>query len=181
VQLVCFKIIFVMQIKLIETNRLRGEKIQESHLPFWIKMGSNPTVMETLGGTWNQKKAHQKIQWNCEQWERYGHGQWTFFDKITEEFVGRGGIRRVTVNEQEEVELGYALMPEFWGQGLAVEIGEKTLSIAFNQFNYLSVVCYTLIDNKRSQRVMEKIGFAFEGNIIHANQPHVLYRYQNPN
>jgi [ribosomal protein S5]-alanine N-acetyltransferase len=68
---------------------------------------------------------------------------------------------------------------QFWGQGLAVEIGEKALSIAFNQLNYSSVVCYTLIDNKRSQRVMEKIGFVFEDNIIHANQPHVLYTYQN--
>ena len=146
-----------MQTELIETNRLRGEKIQVSHLPFLVKMGFNPTVMATLGGIWNPETALQKIECNCEQWEKYGHGQWIFFDKITDEFIGRGGIRRVTVNEQEEIELGYALMPKFWGQGLAVEIGEKALSIAFNQFNYFSVVCYTLIDNKRSQRVMEKM------------------------
>ncbi len=27
---------------------------------------------------------------------------------------------------------------------------------------------------------MQKIGFAFEGQIVHAGLPHVLYRYQNP-
>lgn len=94
--------------------------------------------------------------------------------------MGRGGIRKVIVNDKEEVELGYALMPEFWGKSLAVEIGKKSLSIAFDKFCYPSVVCYTLVDNKKSERVMQKIGFAFEGNIIHASSPYVLYRYQNP-
>jgi [ribosomal protein S5]-alanine N-acetyltransferase len=54
-----------------------------------------------------------------------------FFDKMTGTFVGRGGIRKVTLDDREEVELGYSLMPEFWEQGLAAEIGEKAVSIAF--------------------------------------------------
>ena len=171
----------MLQIEQIETRRLRTEKVQPSHLSWWVQIGSNSKVMATLGGTWSEEKAHQKIQWNCEQWECHGHGQWTFFDKTTAEFVGRGGIRKVVVNDRSEVELGYALMPKFWGQGLAVEIAERTLSIAFDRFNYLSVVCYTLIDNNRSQRVMQKLGFSFEENILIADRPHVLYRYHNPN
>ena len=167
----------MIQMDCIETLRLRGERVKKSHLPLWKIMGSNSQVMATMGGIWTQEKARQKIQLNIQHWEQYGHGQWTFFDRVTKKFVGRGGIRKVTVNEKSEVELGYALMPEFWGQGLAVEIGKKSLSIAFNQFQYPSVVCYTLVDNKKSQRVMEKIGFCFESNMIRASQPHVLYRY----
>ena len=170
-----------MQIELIETPRLTGERVQESHLSLWRQIGSNPQVMATLGGIWTLEKASQKIHWNCKQWKLYGHGQWTFCDRATGEFVGRGGIRKVVVNDREEVELGYALMPQFWGRGLAVEIGEKALSIAFDRFNYPSVVCYTLTDNKRSQRVMEKIGFSFEGNVLIADKPHIFYRYLNPN
>lgn len=169
-----------MQVELIETNRLRGERIRESHWKLWLDMGFDAEVMATLGGTWNQEKAQEKIRWNCEQWECNGHGQWMFFNKQTGVFVGRGGIRKVIVNDKEEVELGYALMPEFWGRSLAVEIGKKSLSIAFDNFCYPSVVCYTLVDNKRSQSVMQKIGFVFEGNIIHASSPHVLYRFKNP-
>lgn len=169
-----------MQVELIETQRLRGERVCESHWHLWREMGSNSKVMATLGGTWNKEKAENKMKLNLEQWKCYGHGQWIFFDKITGLFAGRGGIRKVIVNENEEIELGYALMPEFWGQGLAAEIGEKALSIAFGQFSYSSVVCYSLVSNKKSERVMQKIGFTFEGNIIQANQPHVLYRYQNP-
>ncbi|WP_051469972.1 GNAT family N-acetyltransferase [Fischerella sp. PCC 9605] len=169
-----------MEVELIETQRLRGERISESHWQLWLNMGSNAEVMATLGGTWNQEKAWEKMKWNCEQWECYRHGQWVFFEKETGTFVGRGGIRRVTVNRNEEVELGYALMPKFWGKGLAVEIGKKILSIAFDQFCYPSMVCYTLVTNQSSERVMQKIGFSFEENIMHAGMPHVLYRYRNP-
>lgn len=168
-----------MQVELIETPRLRGERVRQSHWQIRLNMGSHAEVMATLGGIWSREEAQQKMQWNCEQWERFGHGLWLFFDKSTGKFVGRGGIRKVIVNGNQEVELGYALMPEFWGQGLAAEVGEKALSIAFRQFFYPSVVCFTLATNKRSERVMQKIGFLFEGNIMHAKQPHILYRYQN--
>ena len=169
-----------MQIELIETPRLKGKKIGTKHLNFLLEIGSNPLVMATMEGTWNQDETRKKIESNCQQWQLYGHGQWIFFEKATDSFVGRGGIRKVTVNGKEEVELGYALMPEFWGRELAVEIGKKALSIAFDDFNYPSVVCYTLVNNKRSERVMQKIGFSFEQAITHANYPHVLYRYKNP-
>jgi ribosomal-protein-alanine N-acetyltransferase len=169
-----------MQIELIETNRLRGERIYESHWKLWFDMGTNVDVMATLGGIWSQGKAWEKMKWNCEQWECYGHGQWMFFEKDTDSFVGRGGIRKTQVNSDEVIELGYALMPQYWGKGLAVEIGKKALSIAFDTFHYPSVVCFTLVDNKRSERVMQKIGFFFERNIMHAGLPHFLYIYQNP-
>ena len=169
-----------MQIEFIETQRLKGERISTKHYELLLEMGSNPLVMATMGGVWNQETTHKKIEGNCQQWQQYGHGQWIFFEKATNSFVGRGGIRKVIVNDNEEVELGYALMPKFWGKELAVEIGKKALSIAFDQFNYSSVVCYTLTINKCSEKVMQKIGFVFEQTIIHANYPHVLYRYQNP-
>ena len=148
-----------MQIEFIETQRLKGEKISTKHYDLLLEMGSNPLVMSTMGGVWSQKMTQKKIEGNCEQWQCHGHGQWIFFEKATDSFVGRGGIRKVIVNANEEIELGYALMPEFWGRELAVEIGKKALSIAFNQFNYHSVVCYTLTNNKRSEKVMQKIGF----------------------
>lgn len=169
-----------MQIEMIETPRLKGERISKKHWNLWLKIGSNQMVMATLGGTWNEEKAQKRMKYDCEQWQNYGHGLWIFFDKATNVFVGRGGIRRVLLNGKEEVELAYALMPEFWGKELAVEIGKKALSVAFDKFDYLSVVCYTLIDNKRSERVMQKIGFLFEEHIVHADLAHVLYRYKNP-
>ena len=170
-----------MQVEAIETHRLRGERIQESYWQLWYSIGSNPTVMATLGGIWSKEKAQEELRWNCEQWSNYGHGQWMFFDKVTGTFVGRGGIRKVILSDKEEVELGYSLMPEFWRQGLASEIGRKAVSIAFEEFFYSSVVGYTSVDNRKSEKVLQKIGFSFEDHIMYAHQPHVLYRLQNPN
>ncbi|MDJ0695566.1 dual specificity protein phosphatase family protein [Mastigocoleus sp. MO_188.B34] len=73
-----------MQIDLIETDRLKGERICNEHWKLLLEMGSNSEVMATLGGTWSQEKAKAKMKSNCEQWENYGHGQWIFFDKKTE-------------------------------------------------------------------------------------------------
>ncbi len=42
------------------------------------------------------------------------------------------------------------------------------------------VVSYTLPHNAASRRVMEKLGFSYEREIVHADLPHVLYRIQSP-
>jgi RimJ/RimL family protein N-acetyltransferase len=41
-------------------------------------------------------------------------------------------------------------------------------------------VAYTLDSNRRSQRVLEKLGFGFERNVEHAGLPHRLYRLRGP-
>ena len=61
-----------MQVELIETKRLRGERVQKSHWQHWLKIGFNPQFMKNMGGIWNYKKAQQKMQCNSEQWEFYG-------------------------------------------------------------------------------------------------------------
>ena len=38
------------------------------------------------------------------------------------------------------------------------------------------LVCFTLTTNHASQRVMEKVGFRYECNVLHAGLPHVFYR-----
>jgi ribosomal-protein-alanine N-acetyltransferase len=42
------------------------------------------------------------------------------------------------------------------------------------------VVAFTLPTNWASRRVMEKVGFTFERDIVHAGLRHVLYRIANP-
>jgi RimJ/RimL family protein N-acetyltransferase len=33
-----------------------------------------------------------------------------------------------------------------------------------------------MVENRASRRVMEKLGFEYEREVVHANLPHVLYR-----
>ena len=165
----------------VETARLRGERLVLRHWDIWQRMGADARLMETLGGIWKEAQAKERLEWNVNHWEQTGHGQWLFFMKDSAGFVGRCGIRRMIVNAKEEVELGYSVIPEFWSQGFATEMGVTALHVAFKQFRYPSVVAFTLVNNGPSERVMRKLGFFFEDHIIHAGQPHVLYRRHNPN
>ena len=70
----------------------------------------------------------------------------------------------------------YALMAEYWGRGFATEMAEGILAVAFGRLHMTEVVCFTLTTNRASQRVMEKAGFEYERDIVHAGLPHVFYR-----
>jgi [ribosomal protein S5]-alanine N-acetyltransferase len=91
-------------------------------------------------------------------------------------FVGRAGLHSANVGGDEEVELAYALMAEYWGRGLATEMAEAIMVVAFERLRMKEVVCFTLTTNRASQRVMEKAGFEYERDIVHAGLPHVFYR-----
>ena len=89
----------------------------------------------------------------------------------------RGGIQPVTIDGAEEVELGYALRPEWWGRGLATEMSRTALEVGFERLRAsASIVAFTMPTNVRSRHVMEKLGLAFERDIVWADMPHVLYR-----
>ena len=97
-------------------------------------------------------------------------------DAQTGALVGRAGLQYTDVEGADEVELLYALRPESWGRGLATEVGERLLGIAFSVLELPSVVAYTLPENVRSRRVLDKLGFAYEREFDHEGHPHVLYR-----
>jgi RimJ/RimL family protein N-acetyltransferase len=54
------------------------------------------------------------------------------------------------------------------------------VAVAFEQLELLSIVAFTLPDNVASRRVMDKAGFEYERDIMHAGLAHVLYRRRPP-
>jgi len=139
-------------------------------------MHQDSRVMATLKGIRPDHETRQFLHRELEHWERHDFGLWVFRDKADGEFVGRGGLRNTHVGGNDEVELAYALMPEFWGKGLATEMAQASLKVGFEQLGLVDVVCFTMTTNRASQRVMEKVGFKYERDIIHADLPHVFYR-----
>ncbi|RUR75567.1 GNAT family N-acetyltransferase [Chlorogloeopsis fritschii PCC 9212] len=158
------------------TQRLVAEPLQFKHLNELHRMHQNKQVMATLGGVRSDEETRLFILNNLHHWQCYGFGLWVFRDKVNNQFVGRAGLRNIHLAGKDEVELAYALMAKFWGKGLATEMGEKILKIGFELLNLGEVICFTLTTNQASQRVIEKLGFQYEGEIIHANLPHLLYR-----
>lgn len=158
------------------TDHLIAERLGARHFGGLCQMNRDPRVMATLGGVRSGEDTQRYLRDNLEHWERYGFGIWVFRDGRDGSFVGRGGLRNVRVDGEDEVELSYALRAGYWGRGLATEMAGAILEVAFGRLGLEEVVAFTLPTNRASRRVMEKNGFRYERDIVHAGLPHVLYR-----
>lgn len=159
-----------------ETERLTAERLRADHVDELEVMHTDPIVMATLSGTRTSEQTRQFLRDSLDHWEKHGYGLWIFRDKVDGRFVGRAGIRHVEIEGKDEVELAYGLMAEYWRRGLGTEIARALLTVAFEGLGLEELICFTLHTNLGSQRVMQKVGFVYERDIIHANLPHVVYR-----
>ena len=73
-----------------------------------------------------------------------------------------------------EVEIGWTVASDHWGQGIATELGGDALRRA-RTLGLQRIVAFTRRDNVRSRRVMEKLGLELEREFEHARLPHVLF------
>lgn len=163
-------------IETFRTERLVAERLSVDHLGELLRMNRDPRVMATLGGVRPDRETERYLRDNLEHWERYGFGIWAFRDGADDSFVARAGLRHTHVGGSDEVELAYALRSEYWGRGLATELAEAAVALGFERLGLEDIVAFTLPTNRGSWRVMEKTGFEYERDVVHAGLPHVLYR-----
>lgn len=89
---------------------------------------------------------------------------WAIREKSTGKVVGSISLeadrRREDVNSME---VGYSLAEESWGKGYMTEACKAVIDYAFKTYGLVVLGICTGPDNIRSQRVIEKCGFKFEG------------------
>ena len=162
------------------TDRLALRAITANDHGDLARMHADETVMRTLGGTWPPERTPELIETTVAHWNEHGFGLWVARERSTGAFVGRGGLRRVVIDDRDEVEVAYALVRPFWGRGLATELARESVRFGFEEVALPDLVCFTLVDNDGSRRVMEKVGFVYERDMTWKELPHVLYRLRNP-
>ena len=158
------------------TEHLVAERLCASDLDGLCRMHRDAAVMATLGGVRSDGQSREYLVRNLDHWTKHGFGICVLRDKTDGRFVGRAGLRHVHVAGQDEVELAYALLAEFWGRGLATEISRALLALGFDSLGLANIVAFTLPTNLASRRVMEKLGLVYEREVMWAERPHVLYR-----
>ena len=139
-------------------------------------MDQDPQFMALLGGVRDTAGTVTYLETNVKHWADHGFGMWMLRDAATNAVVGRAILRHLAVEGVDEVEVGYGLLPEYWGRGLATEIAQACVRIGFQQLRLRSIVAITTPPNIASQRVMEKAGLAYDRDIVHAGVTHVLFR-----
>lgn len=169
-------IINFKSIEYFETSRLLAKRQTEADFDLVLSTYQNELTMQPLGGIVTQEIAAKRIQWNLDCWVKDGFGSWVWFHKESGRFIGRAGLRRVDIEGKSVIEVGYVLLPDFWGKGFATEIATTIIEIAFEYLKVKELVSYTAITNTASQRVMEKSGFIFTRHFDHCGEPYVLYQ-----
>ena len=89
---------------------------------------------------------------------------WAITIKNSGKIIGSVGLepdkRRPGINASE---LGYALSREYWGNGIMTEAAKAVIDFAFEVYKLDVISVCTGPQNKRSQSVIQKCGFVYEG------------------
>jgi ribosomal-protein-alanine N-acetyltransferase len=160
----------------LRTARLLLCRMREDDRDDLRRMHADPRVMATLGGVRGDQQTEEFLRGAIAHWERHGFGFWTVRELATGRFAGRGGLLHTAIAGGDDVEVAYAFLEEFWGRGLATELAQESVRVAFGVLGLPDVVCFAVPTNRASRRVMEKIGFRYERDVMHHGLPHVFYR-----
>ncbi len=115
------------------------------------------------------------VEGDCAHWADHGFGPWVLIEKESGEFAGRGGLAWTSVEGTAQVELPWSIEPRLHGRGLGTEAAAAAVEWAV-ELRFEEVIALVLPANLASRRVAEKVGFAKDGEAIHAGLPHLLFR-----
>lgn len=160
---------------MLETERLFIRKFAPEDLPRLIEMRSDPEVNVYLGGTkmQNPESLAKRIEFYMNCFEKYGFAMSAMIWKETDEIIGWSGLQ--PLDETEEIEVGYGMIKDFWGKGIALEAARAWLEFGFHQKNLERIVAVAYPENKNSWRIMERLGMRYEKTEPHYGAECVFY------
>ena len=146
-----------------------------AHLDFAARQLNDPRVAPWHGGARPRAQLRSMLAAQREQAAAAGFALWWWRDRSDGELVGYVGLNRDEVEGAPIVEIGWSIAPERWGDGLAPEAAQVVLGWGFERCGLERIVSFTLLDNERSRRVMEKLGMTFDREFERRGLPHLLY------
>jgi RimJ/RimL family protein N-acetyltransferase len=169
------------------TARLLLRRWQASdRIPFQ-QINADPRVMEFMPAQLTPDKSDGLITRIDRHFQQYGYGLYAAELIETQAFIGYIGLNIPSFEApfMPAVEIGWRLALDHWGRGLATEGAHAVLRHAFEALSLGSIVSFTVPQNQRSRRVMEKLSMVHDPNADfdhprlpegHALRRHVLYR-----
>jgi len=129
-------------------------------LPLALALWGNPQVTRLLGGPFSPEEVKQRLAREIAQCEASGLQYWPIFLRASGEHVGCAGLRPYRPSERVH-ELGFHLLPAYWGQGLAEEAARAVILYAFGTVGASGLFAGHHPENAASRRVLQKLGFRY--------------------
>jgi [ribosomal protein S5]-alanine N-acetyltransferase len=105
--------------------------------------------------------------------QRQGFSSWAVVDQETGEPIGDAGFG--IFEPTGEVELGYTLARDRWGQGYATEAARACLAAGLEELEAPRIIAVVDAENEASLRLPERIGMKKIETIHARGRPHVLF------
>lgn len=161
---------FVMQ-----TPRLILRLLTEDDAGFILDLLNQPSWLEFIGdrGVRNLDDARAYIKNGpLSMIEQHGFGLYLTELAIEKKPIGLCGLLKR--DSLEDVDIGFAFHPDFWGQGYAREAAEACVNYACNKLGLKRLVAITLPTNLASISLLKGIGMEFEKEIRLAEDSEIL-------
>jgi [ribosomal protein S5]-alanine N-acetyltransferase len=160
---------------LFETDRLLVRHYTEDDADDFFLLNSDPEVMRYIRPVKNRKDTDlffaEVIQYSK---NNPAFGRMAVNEKQSGIFVGSFAI--IPLENTRHMQLGYSLLPSYWGKGFATELTKAGLTYVFTQTNLDVIFGVTEALNIDSQKVLLKNGFVFEKKYEENNKELNLYR-----
>ena len=145
----------------LETERLSLRKLTVDDAEFILALLNEPSFLRYIGDkkVRNLDDARQYIlNGPVASYERHGFGLNCVELRESHTPIGICGLLKR--EELPDPDIGFALLPDFWNQGFAFEAAEAVLKDGRNLQRILAI---TSLDNEASIKLLQRLGFRFEG------------------
>ena len=170
-------------VNVIETERLLLGPLEVSRLEEFVALTADPDTMRywALGGRFTRDVAERNFAASLARIREHGFGRRWIVEKANGGGLGFTDTkyfgRSCDDVSPEKVEIGWMLTPSAWGHGYATEAGRAVRDDAFERLKLESIVAVHHPENAASGRIMEKLGMAFERDVVARDGwPYRLYR-----
>jgi RimJ/RimL family protein N-acetyltransferase len=176
---------------IIETDRLILRTWKEEDAEPYYQINQDPKVIEFLRGPLTIKQCRDFTVAANRHQDELGYTLWAAELKENGVLIGFIGLNDPDFFSASDlpftphIEIGWRLGSQYWGKGYATEGAKACLAYGFEKVRLSEIVSFTVPQNLRSIRVMEKIGMKRDpkGDFEHPKlapdhrlSKHVLYR-----
>ncbi len=96
-------------------------------------------------------------------YSRLGFG--LYLVELKEEGISIGMCGLIKRDSLEDVDIGFAFLPKYWGRGYVLEAASAVIAYGGSALGLKRIVAITSVDNDSSAKLLKKLGLQFEGMV----------------
>jgi [ribosomal protein S5]-alanine N-acetyltransferase len=162
-------------VPVLQTHRLLLREFEAADVDALAAVLSDAQTMAYYPAPFDRAGVVDWIKRNRARYRQDGHGLWAMTLKSTGELIGDCGLVRQSVDGADEIEIGYHVRRDLWGQGHASDAARAWRDYGFATLNAGRLISLVRPENLASCRVAEKTGMTVWKEVIKTNLLHYVY------